>query len=367
MKYIVSQKTLQKIKDQFPADVFLAVRSMEGKSLDYPDDLLLKMQEKLTIEYYNRYHIKLLDICKKPNWKDFFCLNLRQIKFYRRIDPGDRFALWMLGGIVMLALLYPKVLLPLWAPETLPNAPGTEVSYGTFGDSFGALNTLFSGLAFAGLIWTILLQKKELKETREEIKGQKEQLANQYLVMKKDNFENTFFRLLSFQRDIVASLTIKETFVGPNSKTVTHNGHDCLEKISNQLPDYFDERCHAGIYPDLEPYERFYKIHDKNLSHYHKHLYQIILFIESSDIADDEKDRYRRLLRAQFSSAELVLLLFHCISSYGKEKFKPLLEKYKMLEHLPVNKYLEEKKESLTQYQKKVFGDNEYYLDFYNS
>ncbi|MGK0175535.1 MAG: hypothetical protein ACI9AT_001922 [Ulvibacter sp.] len=40
---------------------------------------------------------------------------------------------------------------------------------GTFGDLFGAVNALFSGLAFAGLIYTIVLQKQDLKLQRNEI------------------------------------------------------------------------------------------------------------------------------------------------------------------------------------------------------
>ena len=40
---------------------------------------------------------------------------------------------------------------------------------GQFGDSFGATNALFSGLAFAGLIYTVLLQRNELKLQREEL------------------------------------------------------------------------------------------------------------------------------------------------------------------------------------------------------
>lgn len=40
---------------------------------------------------------------------------------------------------------------------------------GTFGDLFGAVNALFSGLAFAGLIYTIFLQKQDLKLQRVEI------------------------------------------------------------------------------------------------------------------------------------------------------------------------------------------------------
>lgn len=40
---------------------------------------------------------------------------------------------------------------------------------GVFGDSFGAINALFSGLAFAGIIYTILLQRKELALQRLEL------------------------------------------------------------------------------------------------------------------------------------------------------------------------------------------------------
>lgn len=40
---------------------------------------------------------------------------------------------------------------------------------GTFGDMFGGVNSLFSGLAFAGLIYAILLQRQELSLQREEL------------------------------------------------------------------------------------------------------------------------------------------------------------------------------------------------------
>jgi hypothetical protein len=40
---------------------------------------------------------------------------------------------------------------------------------GTFGDMFGAINALFSGLAFLGLTVALVLQYEELKEQRREI------------------------------------------------------------------------------------------------------------------------------------------------------------------------------------------------------
>lgn len=48
---------------------------------------------------------------------------------------------------------------------------------GTFGDMFGAVNALFSGLAFAGIIITIFLQSNELSLQRQELKETREELA----------------------------------------------------------------------------------------------------------------------------------------------------------------------------------------------
>ena len=49
-------------------------------------------------------------------------------------------------------------------------------SRGTFGDLFGAVNALFSGLAFAGLLYTINLSKKDLEIQRQEIEINRKEL-----------------------------------------------------------------------------------------------------------------------------------------------------------------------------------------------
>jgi hypothetical protein len=46
----------------------------------------------------------------------------------------------------------------------------SATSRGTFGDMFGAINALFSGFAFFGLVIAIVLQKQELEEQRKEIR-----------------------------------------------------------------------------------------------------------------------------------------------------------------------------------------------------
>jgi hypothetical protein len=45
---------------------------------------------------------------------------------------------------------------------------------GQFGDMFGGVNALFSGLAFAGVIYAILLQRRELALQREELRLSRE-------------------------------------------------------------------------------------------------------------------------------------------------------------------------------------------------
>lgn len=49
----------------------------------------------------------------------------------------------------------------------LPEGHGLKL--GEIGDIYGSVNAIFSGLAFAGIIITILLQRKELKSQREEL------------------------------------------------------------------------------------------------------------------------------------------------------------------------------------------------------
>jgi uncharacterized membrane protein len=50
---------------------------------------------------------------------------------------------------------------------------------GQFGDLFGSVNALFSGLAFASLLYTILLQLEQTKLQREELSLQREELKLQ--------------------------------------------------------------------------------------------------------------------------------------------------------------------------------------------
>lgn len=86
-----------------------------------------------------------------------------------------------------------------------------------FQEIYDALNGLFSGLAFAGIIISISLQSKELSETREELKGQKNQLRRQV-------FENTFFQILRTLNEVIDT-TYYKTSVNNGTE---HQGRECI-------------------------------------------------------------------------------------------------------------------------------------------
>lgn len=64
-------------------------------------------------------------------------------------------------------------------PETLKPNDFNKIGerFGTYGDAYGSLNTLFSGFAFAILIISLFMQRQELKEQRKELAAQREEIS----------------------------------------------------------------------------------------------------------------------------------------------------------------------------------------------
>lgn len=71
---------------------------------------------------------------------------------------------------------------------------------GQFGDSFGVLNSLFSGLAFGGLIITLLYQQKQISHQEKESTTKREFEETQH-------YEEVFYRLLSIYSKTLAEVT----------------------------------------------------------------------------------------------------------------------------------------------------------------
>jgi hypothetical protein len=225
---------------------------------------------------------------------------------------------------------------------------------GQFGDLFGGINALFSAGAFAGLIYTVLLQRKELRlqreeltQTREELKGQKVQLEIQNSVLRQQSFENTFFEMMRRHEDIVNAIEV------PVSMHEVVSGRRAFGILFGE----FERRFHEAVADDplgdplqhvQSAYTAFFAARQSDLGHYFRNLYHMVKLVADRDLMVPPSTvselaatyllsnrRYSALIRAQLSSYEHLLLFYNGLSTYGFDKFKPLIERFALLENMP--------------------------------
>lgn len=228
---------------------------------------------------------------------------------------------------------------------------------GTFGDQFGAVNALFSGLAFAGLIYTIILQRRDLELQRNDLQLQREELVltrkeleDQTAEFEKQNetlriqrFENTFFNMLSQFQEVVNNMAIQY-----KRRNETHEaaGRDVFRTAFEQMPVLVEipngDRTHQSYIgmtnvikgAGMEGYCK--SDVPTYFDHYFRLLYRILKFVKETPLVTNFEDEYQytSMLRAILSRYELVWLYYNGLSEYGCEKLKPLIERYAMLKNL---------------------------------
>jgi hypothetical protein len=211
-------------------------------------------------------------------------------------------------------------------------------SFGEWGDFFGGvLNPLLTFLTFMGLLITIVIQQSELKESRKEFKRSADALAEQSNSMKKQNFENTLFQMIALHNDIVNSidLTNKET-------KVTTTGRDCFSIFYTRLARIYRKKVTLSAGRDLpevilaKTYKSFWRVHQTELAHYFRYIYNVIKFIDESNFSDGP---YIKLIRAQLSDSELFIMFYNSQTEQGKN-FIQYIEKYSLFDNLPTVKLL---------------------------
>lgn len=231
-------------------------------------------------------------------------------------------------------------------------------------NQFDPLSTLFSGLAFWGVIYAIFLQKselalqrKELELTRRELRGQKEQLEAQNTTLKQQRFENTFFSFLSLFNSIVDSLEISRAFQLGEPPHVFAKGRECFShyytEFKNEYTTQQRENSDTGHRTlCVSAYDRFADSRQAHVGHYFRTLYNIVKFIATSEV--ENKQIYINILRAQLSSSELNLLFYNCLSKYGNLKFKPFIEQYGLLKSMTFSSLIDQRHREL--YKESAFN-----------
>lgn len=224
---------------------------------------------------------------------------------------------------------------------------------GTHGDMFGAVNAIFSGLAFAGIIISLYLQRIDLKNQFKEIKKTNEEFEIQNETLQLQKFENTFFNMLTNHHQIVDSIDIEPTILFKNnnelyqyiyenkkeyfifskeaelegrinSRDVFKLSFDLLSKLikddlifSRKISDAFYNTSEMLKYSKI--YNTFKNIENKKLElngheeatkfqdiynliyfslntdfgHYYRNLYRIIKMIDEKEFVEDKIENYK--------------------------------------------------------------------------
>ncbi|HEY1181481.1 MAG TPA: putative phage abortive infection protein, partial [Rhodocyclaceae bacterium] len=255
-------------------------------------------------------------------------------------EPPKELSFWVLvwialGVIALWAgtgfLLYDTTLeTPIWGER------------GTFGDMFGSINALFSGLAFAGLFFTVLLQRQELQlqrhelklqreeiqENRKELAGQRLQLEAQSKTFIQQRFEGTFFQLFPyFSRIAEAAGRYRDAGDIANAK-----GWITQELRQESAAHHRFENMVSAAYQTVLNKRQF-----PFLPRYFRALYSVIAFVDRGTIED--RQFYANLVRNELSSHECELLAYVGLSDLGEPKLKPLIERYRLLKNIP-NQFL---------------------------
>lgn len=218
--------------------------------------------------------------------------------------------------------------------------------WGQFGDYLGGiLNPLFAFTALLALLYTIVLQSKELRYSSKQLAKSAGALEKQNTVLKKQSFEATFFQLLKLYNDVVKELHITRNEIDQTSGIsvavkIDYEDRHCLARLHKQLIEEYLRTVTRGdsTLPRMEAlagaYCSFYARYGHMIGHYFRTIYNIVKIVNLSDLSDTEKRTYTNILRAQLSKHELGLLLYNCLSKYGSEKMLPLVKKYNLLKHL---------------------------------
>ncbi|QGQ95850.1 hypothetical protein EHS13_13665 [Paenibacillus psychroresistens] len=172
-------------------------------------------------------------------------------------------------------------------------------SRGTFGDTFGAINSLFAGLAFAGIIYTILLQKDELTLQRkdlnlqtkvlqlqvDEIARSANQLEMQRKLMNYQTVQTSINNLISVHRNSIDDIDILFENNTLNGKKAFLPVHEAIAKKTLDISDI-----------------------DAHMNNCFNTFFYILQFINGSDIDDNQKKVLAQILSIHTSDSELFLI-----------------------------------------------------------
>lgn len=245
---------------------------------------------------------------------------------------------YMIGGgiIISIALLIIFLINQTYSTD-LPVDTGVFGTYGDFiGGVLGTIVALYSAYLLIRTFQNQSTVNESVKKTNDSIisANTKADAAaqRQYYQTELQIFDGKFSRFFDAYQSAVASYEIDEQKGRPAFEIIAESFIN--REFSNN--NKYKPRCASAT----DEYLEFYAEHQTVMSVHLRMLYLLISLISESNLEENDKVQYAKLVRGQMSNAEMLIVRYNCHSHYGK-KMQQLCNKYNLTKHISISRLLE--------------------------
>ncbi|MBY3315075.1 putative phage abortive infection protein [Rhizobium laguerreae] len=211
---------------------------------------------------------------------------------------------------------------------------------GQLGDTFGALNALFSALAFIAVLFT-------LKQQRDDLNRQQEQIFRTEKDQHVQRFEQTFYELLRLLREARNDVEFRysKEYLQDRAPTdrnsgVRVEGTESFKRASTEMRHWIELAHQADGDVPADTVAKLYLKHvhsryESTFAPYYRLLYTLLLRIKEDPVlTQHQKHRYGNLLRSQLTSHEVALCCYNGLAAISGS-FKDLIVDFRLAKYLP--------------------------------
>ncbi len=208
--------------------------------------------------------------------------------------------------------------------------------------SFTIINSIFSGLAFVGLIIAIFMQREELELQRQELTATRLEFTQQNDILKHQRFETTYFNLL---KNFSAC---QDEYESKDYDSIwSHLGRALFDQNPEKQSSYVtDSELNTVWLRSKQKYEQgYFNGQTKSfLTVYFWNFFNVLKFVDRSVSIDsnEKKGFYAEILFAQITNVELALIAHHLLLSEQDNQVIVLAKEYKILKRFDDKYYLYE-------------------------
>lgn len=199
--------------------------------------------------------------------------------------------------------------------------PAGFTEFGALGDAFGTLNSLFSGLGFAGVVVTLFYQQKQ-------IKAQEKENIQQDLRYQYDQYENTLHKYLDLYKQVLSEVSVSYEGIDATGRDwLNMNVKRVLEALKADTTTFYPkqirDRITSGLATEQDSeiirfiHHEHHRLIKSNISMQGRFIqtaHLLFRHLEEKSPKNYDINSARELVMSQFTHIECQYFFFICLS-----------------------------------------------------